>query len=249
MHLAPSGQARAATHRYRPPGPLPGIPASSPHQSREVLFVGRVGPRVARASGTGLARRAATSIPSRRRSPARRARPPPRAPSTERSRDTCHPVSSTSGKLSDRSSRGDPLDRPVARRSAPSSRSLCGLFEAIARRSGKATLRRRAPRAGPWSARLIPDAARSTSPSRSAAAEGLALGGSLHLDELPASRHDDVEVDLGAGVLLVAEIETRVSVHETDADGGNRVGQQVVQERALCGATRAARAPGRCSRR
>ena len=48
--------------------------------------------------------------------------------------------------------------------------------------------------------------------------ERLALGRPLDLDERPGIRADDVEVDVGAGVLAVVEVEERLAVDEPDAD-------------------------------
>src|SRR5712692_5337494 len=48
--------------------------------------------------------------------------------------------------------------------------------------------------------------------------ERLALGRALHLDQLTLAGHDDVEVDLGAGVLLVAEVEQQLAVDVPGAD-------------------------------
>ena len=52
------------------------------------------------------------------------------------------------------------------------------------------------------------------------AREGRALAGALELDELAASRHDDVGVDLGGRVLFIAEVEQRNAAAFAYADGG-----------------------------
>src|SRR4051812_8334629 len=55
------------------------------------------------------------------------------------------------------------------------------------------------------------------------AVEGLAFGGSLHLDESAVAGLDDVHVHLGAGIVFVGEIEQRLAVDDADADGGDRI--------------------------
>src|SRR4051794_25008095 len=46
--------------------------------------------------------------------------------------------------------------------------------------------------------------------------------GRLHLDESPVARHDDVEVDVGARVLDVVEVEQRLAVDDANRHGGDR---------------------------
>ena len=53
------------------------------------------------------------------------------------------------------------------------------------------------------------------------AVERLALGRALHLHEAPAARHDDVEVDLGARVLVVVEVEHRLALDDAAGDRGH----------------------------
>ena len=48
--------------------------------------------------------------------------------------------------------------------------------------------------------------------------ERLALGRALDLDERARVGADDVEVDVGAGVLAVVEVEQRLAVDDADAD-------------------------------
>src|SRR5688572_1478278 len=58
--------------------------------------------------------------------------------------------------------------------------------------------------------------------------ERRSLGRALHLDEGPRAGHHDVAVDLGGGVLLVAEVEPRLPVDEADGHGGHAVDQEIV---------------------
>ena len=53
------------------------------------------------------------------------------------------------------------------------------------------------------------------------ARERRALGGRLDLDEAAVAGHDDVRVDLGAGVLGVVEVEQRHAVDDAARDRGD----------------------------
>ena len=55
------------------------------------------------------------------------------------------------------------------------------------------------------------------------ASEGIGLGGALHLDEQAAAGLDDVHVHVGAGVLVVGEVEQRLAADDADAGGGDEV--------------------------
>ena len=48
-----------------------------------------------------------------------------------------------------------------------------------------------------------------------------ALGGALHLDDRAGARRDEVQVDLGARVLEVDEVEREAVVEVADARGGD----------------------------
>src|SRR5215216_3166823 len=71
------------------------------------------------------------------------------------------------------------------------------------------------------------------------AREGGALGRRLHLDQPAAPGHHDVEVDLGARVLDIVEIEQRLAVDDPDGDRADGVDQRAAEphvvERALRG--------------
>ena len=58
--------------------------------------------------------------------------------------------------------------------------------------------------------------------------EGGFLAAALHLDELAAAGHDDVEIDTGVPVLDVGEVEQFTAVENAGADGGDRVGERVL---------------------
>jgi hypothetical protein len=64
------------------------------------------------------------------------------------------------------------------------------------------------------------------------AAEGVALGGALHLDERAAILHDDVHVGLRRGVLEVVEVEHRHAAADADRHGGDLAVQRRSRERA-----------------
>ena len=49
---------------------------------------------------------------------------------------------------------------------------------------------------------------------------------SLHLDEPPIPRLDDIHVDIGARVVVVGEIEQRLAIDDADARGGDVVRQR-----------------------
>ena len=74
----------------------------------------------------------------------------------------------------------------------------------------------------------MPEVAKASRSSRSARPKGLPSTGSLNLDELPAARHDDVEVDLRAGVLFVTEVQARGALDDANAYGCHAIGEQVV---------------------
>src|SRR5919198_5613810 len=61
------------------------------------------------------------------------------------------------------------------------------------------------------------------------AVEGRALGRRLHLDEPPVAGHDDVQVDLGARVLRVVEVEQPLALDDPDRDGRDRILQRTGQ--------------------
>ena len=54
-----------------------------------------------------------------------------------------------------------------------------------------------------------------------AAIEGAVLAGPLHLHEALRVRHHDVHVHAGPNVFLVVEVETRLTVDDADAHGGD----------------------------
>ena len=54
---------------------------------------------------------------------------------------------------------------------------------------------------------------------------GVLLGSGLGLDETAVGQHDYIHVDVGAGVLLVAEVEEGVAVDDADAGGGDHLAQ------------------------
>src|SRR6478735_7264969 len=57
------------------------------------------------------------------------------------------------------------------------------------------------------------------------AVKRLGLGGALDLDEAAVAGHDDVHVGVGAHVLLVVQVEARLTVDDADRDRGNGAGQ------------------------
>src|SRR5439155_15165801 len=63
------------------------------------------------------------------------------------------------------------------------------------------------------------------------AVERRPLGRRLHLDQPPLARHDDVEIDLGARVLLVVEVEQPFAAHDPERDGCDRVPEHAAQAR------------------
>jgi hypothetical protein len=65
------------------------------------------------------------------------------------------------------------------------------------------------------------------------ARERVALGGRLHLDELPVSGHDDVHVRLGGRVLLVVEVQQRVAAADPDRDRRYRATQRLREAEAV----------------
>src|SRR5438067_7225326 len=65
------------------------------------------------------------------------------------------------------------------------------------------------------------------------AVEWDALRGRLHLDESPVTRHDDVEVDVGARVLDVVEVEQRLAVDDANRDGGDRARERLRETEAV----------------
>src|SRR6478609_7210938 len=58
--------------------------------------------------------------------------------------------------------------------------------------------------------------------------EGGLLAAALDFDELAATGHDDVGVDLGVLVLDVVEVEQGVAAVQSDADGGDGIGERVL---------------------
>src|SRR5919201_5779892 len=56
--------------------------------------------------------------------------------------------------------------------------------------------------------------------------EGRALRGRLHLDQPPARGHDHVQVDLGARVLLVVEVEQQLPADDPERDRRRRLPQR-----------------------
>ena len=67
-----------------------------------------------------------------------------------------------------------------------------------------------------------PATPRSSSASSSAAAEHALLAGALHLDEVAGAGADDVHVDVGDDVLLVAQVQPRLAADDADADRRHR---------------------------
>src|SRR5207249_7728329 len=65
------------------------------------------------------------------------------------------------------------------------------------------------------------------------AVERNALRGRLHLDEPPVAGHDDVEIDVGARVLDVVEIEQRLAVDDADRHGGDRTRERLREAEAV----------------
>src|SRR5439155_10255268 len=65
------------------------------------------------------------------------------------------------------------------------------------------------------------------------AAEWDALRGRLHLDESPVACHDDVDVDVGARVLDVVEVEQRLAVDDPDRDRGDRARERLREPEAV----------------
>src|SRR5215204_832668 len=61
----------------------------------------------------------------------------------------------------------------------------------------------------------------------------LAFRGRLHLDQTAVAAHDDVEVDLGARVLRVVEVEERLAVDDPERDACDRVGQRLPEAEAV----------------
>src|SRR5947209_4242403 len=52
---------------------------------------------------------------------------------------------------------------------------------------------------------------------QSAAAEDPAFASTLHLNEIMPGSHDNVEIDLGPRILLIAKVEQELAVHNTSA--------------------------------
>src|SRR5215218_4531845 len=63
--------------------------------------------------------------------------------------------------------------------------------------------------------------------------ERLALRRRLNLDQPSAAGHDDVEVDLGAGVLDAVEIEQDLAVHDSYGDRGDAVDERPAEAHAV----------------
>jgi hypothetical protein len=53
--------------------------------------------------------------------------------------------------------------------------------------------------------------------------EGGLLAGTLEFDEIAGAGHDEIQIDLGADVFFVGEIEARFIIDESDAEGGDGV--------------------------
>src|SRR5579859_229997 len=69
------------------------------------------------------------------------------------------------------------------------------------------------------------------------AAEGVALGRRLHLDEPAVAGHDDVQVDVRGRVLGVVEVEQRLAADDADRDGRNGVSEHLAEAEAVERAT------------
>src|SRR4029079_10772511 len=61
------------------------------------------------------------------------------------------------------------------------------------------------------------------------------LGGPLDLDEVARPRHHDGEVQIRAGVLLVAQVQPRLTVDDPHRDGGHAVDEDIVGDHAALG--------------
>ena len=61
------------------------------------------------------------------------------------------------------------------------------------------------------------------------AAEGVAFGGALHLDEAAAVVHHHVHVGVAVGVLGVVQIEHRHAAVDADRDRGDRAVDRVAR--------------------
>ena len=96
---------------------------------------------------------------------------------------------------------------------------------------------RQAPSASCWIfvSSAMPDPARSSSASRSSSSERRAFGRPLDLDEVSRPGHHDVEIDVRARVLLVAQVQSSLAVHDADGHGGHAVGEDVVGNDAALG--------------
>ena len=141
--------------------------------------------------------------------------------------------------------------RPASRRRSARSHAACGRCGWRSRRVGQRHPAGQAPSASCWIfvSSAIPEPARSSSASRSFRRERHALGGPLDLDEVAGPGHHDVEVDLGARVLVVAEVEPRLAVDDPDRDGRDAVAEDVVGDHARARRARGARSRARRSRR
>ena len=81
--------------------------------------------------------------------------------------------------------------------------------------------------------RSIPPAASSSSSSSSVPRERRPLGGRLDVDERAVARHDDVEIDVGLGVLGVVEVEQRLPGDDAHRDRRHRAGQRLREPKAV----------------
>src|SRR5262249_44696650 len=70
------------------------------------------------------------------------------------------------------------------------------------------------------------------------AAERVALGRRLYLDQSAVAGHDPVQVDVGSRVLRVVEIEQRLAADDADRDRRHRVAERLAEPEAV------ERAPG-----
>src|SRR5437879_8260379 len=80
---------------------------------------------------------------------------------------------------------------------------------------------------------LNPDRSQLEQLVEAVAAERVALGRRLHLDQASVARHHHVQVDVCGRVLGVVEIEQRVAADHPDRDGGDRVAEDLAEPEAL----------------
>ena len=65
--------------------------------------------------------------------------------------------------------------------------------------------------------------------------EWFCFSGALYFDEIAGSGHDDVHVDVGAGVFFVREVEYTLAVYDPNGYSGNAVDQNPFARVALNG--------------